>query len=176
VEQDPIVIRPATAADAAAIGAVYDEGIADGNATFATGPHPADERRRWLEARAANAPVFVAVRGGTHLGWSALAPLSRRPWYHGVAEYTAYVARSARGAGVGGALLGHLVRAAPGYGYWKLVGMILSDNGPGLALAARHGFQVVGTYHAHARLDGRWRDVTLVERHLEVPPPPGAPG
>jgi phosphinothricin acetyltransferase len=173
VEQEPLVIRPATPADAGGIGAVYDEGIADGTATFATGTHPPEERLRWLQGRAPNAPVFVAVRGDALLGWSALAPLSRRSWYHGVAEYTAYVARASRGAGVGGRLLGHLVRTAPEYGYWKLVGMILADNDHGLALAARHGFRVVGTYRAHARMDGRWRDVTLVERHLELPPEAG---
>jgi phosphinothricin acetyltransferase len=171
---EPLEIHIARPDDAAFIGRIYDEGIADGNATFATGPHPGEERERWLAARPDNAPVFCADLGGARVGWSALAPFSHRPWYAGVAEYTVYVAREARGGGVGSQLLAHLLEAAPAYGYWKLVGMILADNDPGLALAHAHGFRTVGTHRAHATLDGSWRDVTLVERHLAVPHGAGA--
>jgi L-amino acid N-acyltransferase YncA len=170
----PLEIHIARPDDATFIGRIYDEGIADGNATFATGPHPGEERERWLAARPANAPVFCARRAGIPMGWSALAPFSHRPWYAGIAEYTVYVAREARGAGVGGQLLAHLLAAAPGYGYWKLVGLILADNEPGLRLAHAHGFRTVGTHRAHGTLGGRWRDVTLVERHLAMPDDAGS--
>jgi len=144
---EPLEIHIARPEDAEFIGRTYDEGIADGNATFATGPHSREERVRW----------------------SALAPFSHRPWYDGVAEYTVYVARDARGAGVGGQLLADLLERAPQYGYWKLVGMILADNAAGLQLAHTHGFRTVGTHRAHATLSDTWRDVTLVERHLALP-------
>lgn len=163
----PIAIRSATEADAGAIGAIYDEGIASGIATFASGPHPAEERRKWLSARGPRAPVFVGTASQTVLAWSALAPFSGREWYTGVAEYTVYVASAARGRGLGGKLLQHLLGVAPDYGYWKLVGMILVENASGLALAERAGFRRVGTYESHGRINGRWRDVALMERHLE---------
>jgi L-amino acid N-acyltransferase YncA len=164
-----LLIRPAQAEDAGAIGAIYDEAAASGSATFATGPHPAQERRAWLAARPERAPVWCGVLGDEVVAWSALAPLSHRSWYAGVAEYTVYVARGHQGKGIGGRMLDALIGAAPGFGYWKLVGMILPENAAGLALARRAGFRVVGTHRAHARRDGRWRDVTIVERHLEVP-------
>ena len=167
-----LLIRPAEAADAGAIGAIYDEAAATGSATFATGPHPAEERRAWLAARPERAPVWCGVAGGEVVAWSALAPFSHRPWYSGVAEYTIYVAGARHGEGIGARMLEGLLAAAPGYGYWKLVGMILPENAAGLALARRAGFRVVGTHRAHARRDGRWRDVTIVERHLHG----GAPG
>jgi L-amino acid N-acyltransferase YncA len=159
-------IRSAVPADAAAIAAIYDEGIASGLSTFATGPHSAQERAEWLAARPERAPVFVAIDGGAVLGWSALAPFSHRPWYDGVAEYTAYVAGAARGRGLGRQLVEHLIESAPTFGYWKLVGMILPENAPGLALAESCGFRVVGTHTGHAMLGGRWQDVSVVERHL----------
>lgn len=164
-------IRRATPADAAEIGAIYVEAIRSGLATFATGSHGAEERRRWLAERPERAPVFVAARDGLVRGWSALAPFSRRPWYDGVAEYTAYVAEDGRGLGIGRALLTHLIAVAPDYGYWKLCGMILADNRAGLALAEGGGFRVVGTYAAHGQIDGVWRDVTVLERHLELDAP-----
>jgi L-amino acid N-acyltransferase YncA len=164
---DGLHIRPATADDAGAIGAIYDEAAASGFATFATGPHPASERREWLAARPERAPVWCGAAGGEVVAWSALAPFSHRPWYAGVAEYTVYVAGSHRGRGAGARMLAALLEEAPAYDYWKLVGMILPENAAGLALARRAGFRVVGTHLAHARRDGRWRDVTIVERHLD---------
>ncbi len=165
---DPLAIRRAADDDAAAIGAIYDEAIAGGSATFATGPHTPDERRGWLSGRAATAPVFVGEARGRVVAWSALAPFSHRSWYSGVGEYTVYVDGSSRGRGIGRAMLDHLVIEAPAFGYWKLVGLIFPENAAGLALAASAGFRVVGRLAAHGRRDGEWRDIMLLERHLEV--------
>jgi L-amino acid N-acyltransferase YncA len=169
----PLAIRLASADDAGAIGAIYDEAAASGFATFATGPHPPAERRAWLAARPDRAPVWCGLQGGEVVAWSALAPFSHRPWYAGVAEYTVYVAAACQGKGHGRRMLDALIEAAPAYGYWKLVGMILPENAAGLALARRAGFRVVGTHLAHARREGRWRDVTIVERHLDAVPGTG---
>jgi L-amino acid N-acyltransferase YncA len=170
-EAPALTVRAAGQADAGAIAGIYDEGIASGIATFASGPHDAEERRAWLAARPERAPVFVGLVDGEVMAWSALAPFSHRPWYEGVAEYTVYVSGRARGAGLGGRMLRHLIGAAPAHGYWKLVGMILPENGPGLALARGAGFRVVGTHLAHGRIRGEWRDVTVVERHLDAAVP-----
>lgn len=165
-----LAIRRAGDDDAGSIGVIYDEAIAGGSATFATGPHTADERRGWLAGRAATAPVFVAEEAGAVIGWSALAPFSHRSWYSGVGEYTVYIAARARGRGVGRAMLDHLVIEAPAFGYWKLVGLIFPENVAGLALASGAGFRTVGALAAHGRLAGEWRDIMLLERHLEVGP------
>jgi phosphinothricin acetyltransferase len=167
--EESLRIRAAAPEDAGPIGRIYDQAIAGGSATFAHAPHPPEERRTWLRERDPRAPVFVAAPGGEVIAWSALAPFSHRPWYAGVAEYTVYVDESARGRGVGGRMLADLITTAPGIGYWKLVGMIFPENAAGLALARRAGFRVVGTHLAHAPQDGRWRDVTVVELHLERP-------
>lgn len=162
-----ITIRPATLDDAHRIGEIYDEAIAAGNATFAEPPHPESERRGWLAGRAATAPVFVADAEGEVLGWSAIAPFSHRSWFSGVGEYTVYVTRSARGRRIGTGLLDDLILKAPAFGYWKLVGLIFPENAAGLALARRAGFADVGVFRDHGRLDGEWRDISIVERHLE---------
>jgi L-amino acid N-acyltransferase YncA len=165
----PLVIRPAESADAGAIGAIYDEAAASGLATFATGPHTAEERRAWLAARSERAPVWTGRIDGDVVAWSALAPFSHRDWYSGVGEYTVYVADAWHGRGVGRRMLAALAAEAPRHGYWKLVGMILTDNAAGLALARGAGFREVGVHRAHARREGVWRDVTVVERHLAAP-------
>ncbi len=163
-----VEVRRAEPDDAATIGAIYDDAIADGTATFATGPHTPEERRGWLTGRAATAPVFVADRDGEVLGWSAVAPFSHRSWYSGVGEYTVYVAAHSRGVGIGRTLLDRLVTDAPAFGYWKLVGLIFPENAPGLALAHGAGFRDVGRLEAHGRMNDEWRDIMLLERHLEI--------
>lgn len=160
------VIRRAEARDAGAIGAIYDKALATGVATFATGPHSAEERAAWLVARGPRAPVWVLEEDGVVLAWSALAPFSHRPWYDGVAEYTVYVDMSARGRGLGAEMLDGLIREAPALGYWKLVGMILEGNAAGLALATSRGFREVGVHRSHGRIGDAWRDVGIVELHL----------
>jgi L-amino acid N-acyltransferase YncA len=164
------VIRRATLDDAGGIGVIYDEAIATGVATFAQGPHDAPERAAWLSARGDRAPVWVLADSVHVHAWSALAPFSHRSWYDGVAEYTVYVAGDARGHGVGARMLDHLIAEAPALGYWKLVGMILDGNAPGHALATSRGFREVGVHRAHGRVQGDWRDVTVVELHLEERP------
>lgn len=163
----PSRIRAATPRDAADIGVIYDEAIASGVATFAAGPHDADERTRWLAARGDRAPVWVLDDAEGVVGWSALAPFSHRTWYDGVGEYTVYVAERAQGQGIGGLMLDALIAEAPALGYWKLVGMILQGNAGGMALARSRGFREVGTHVAHGHVDGEWRDVTVMELHLE---------
>lgn len=164
----PFVIRQAQSGDARAIGTIYDEAASGGVATFATGPHSEDERRAWLAARAERAPVWCGLLADEVVAWSAIAPFSHRAWYAGVGEYTVYVAERCHGQGVGRRMLHALTEAAPAFGYWKLVGMILPENAAGLALARGAGFHIVGTHRAHARREGEWRDVTIVERHLEM--------
>jgi phosphinothricin acetyltransferase len=51
-------------------------------------------------------------------------------------------------------------------GHWKVVSRIFPENSASLALCRRHGFREVGIYRRHGRLDGRWRDVVIVERLL----------
>ncbi len=109
-------------------------------------------------------PRLVAREGGTVLGWAALAPYSERACYRGVAEDSIYVARSARGRGVGRALLEELCREADGAHIWTLQASILAGNERSVALHESCGFRVVGVREKLARKRGEWSDVVLMER------------
>src|SRR6185503_13800872 len=95
--------RPAAEGDAAAIAAIYNEGIADRVATFETRLRGPEEVARWLDD---GLPLLVAVdAGGAVLGFARAAPYSDRCVYAGVAEHGVYVARGARGGGLARLLL-----------------------------------------------------------------------
>jgi len=91
----------------AAVRDIYREGIAGGHATFE------ESCPDWAEWDATHVAAcrFVALEGGRVVGWAALAPVSERCAYGGVAEVSVYVARAAQGRGVGRALLEALVRS-----------------------------------------------------------------
>lgn len=160
-----IEIRDAAPDDSDPIVAIYNQGIADRVATFETRLRTREEIREQIANLADGLAMLVAVEGGRIVGWAGFGEYRPRECYRGVGDYSVYVDRTARGRGVGRALMEALVAAARVRGCWKLVGRIFTTNQPSLRLAERAGFRQVGTYQRHARLDGRWLDVTVVE-HL----------
>jgi phosphinothricin acetyltransferase len=109
-------------------------------------------------------PRLVAREDGAVLGWAALAPYSQRACYRGVAENSIYIARAARGRGVGRALLERLCTEAEGAHIWTIQAGILSGNDASVRLHESCGFRVVGVREKLARKRGEWRDVILLER------------
>jgi L-amino acid N-acyltransferase YncA len=109
-------------------------------------------------------PRLVARDRGELLGWAALAPYSERSCYRGVAENSIYVARRARGRGVGRTLLERLCQEADAAQIWTLQAGILAANDASIALHAACGFRLVGVREKLARKRGAWSDVVLMER------------
>ncbi len=142
---------------------IYAEGIATGVATFET------ETPTWAEWDAAHLSFgrLVALADGEIVGWAALAPISRRACYRGVAEVSVYVATAARGQGVGTALMRRLADDATAGGIWTLQATVFPENDASLALHQRVGFRVVGRRQLIAQLGGIWRDTVLLERRAE---------
>jgi len=155
-------VRPLQPGDYPAVAAIFAEGIATGLATFET------EVPSWQEWDAEHVPEhrFVAELDGEIAGWVAIVPYSRRDVYRGVGEESVYVARHARGRGVGRALLEALIESARDGGLWTLQAGIFSDNTPSLELHHRLGFRDVGVRERIGQLAGVWRDVVLLELRL----------
>jgi L-amino acid N-acyltransferase YncA len=153
--------RLATPADAEAIAAIYNDGIADRIATFETRPRAAEDVRAWFNGRH---PIVVAETDGELIAFASSSTYRPRECYDGVAEFSVYVARAARGRGAGRAAMLALIEAAEAAGLWKLVSRVFVENAASRALLRSVGFREVGVYERHARLDGVWRDVVVVER------------
>jgi phosphinothricin acetyltransferase len=159
-------VRPATAADAAAIAHIYNQGIEERIATFETEPRTPAQIAQQLAARGEAYPTVVVERAGRVVAWAGAGPYRDRASYAGVAEHSVYVERAARGTGAGSAALEGLARTYEALGFWKLVSRIFPENAASLALHERAGFRVVGVYRRHGRLDNEWRDCVIVEKLL----------
>jgi L-amino acid N-acyltransferase YncA len=156
-----VITRPATRADCAAIARIYNEGIQDRLATFETRPREVVEIEAWLSDRY---PIVVVEEGSDVIAFASTSMYRPRECYAGIAEFSVYTSRAHRGRGAGRLALTALIDAATAAGFWKLVSRVFVENAPSRALLESLGFREVGIYQRHARLDGVWRDVVIVER------------
>ena len=160
----PVRVRRATAADAAAVAEIYNQGILARTATFDTELRTEADRRAIIDSGDARHPVLVAELEGRVVGWASIAAYRQRACYRGVGEVSLYVDAAHRGRGVGRRLMQALVDEARRLGYWKILSRLFPENAASRAMCRAAGFREVGVYEKHAQLDGKWRDVIIVER------------
>lgn len=158
-----LCVRPAGPEDAIAIAEIYNQGIDDRIATFETEHRTADDISHWFGTRF---PVIVITRGDCVVAFASTSTYRPRQCYAGIAEFSVYVERTARGIGAGRAAMEGLIRAATDAGFWKLVSRVFTANVASRALLRSLGFREVGIYERHGQLDGEWLDVVIVERLL----------
>jgi len=157
--------RPATRRDAQAITRIYNQGIEERIATFETRPRTAREIQAWFDD---THPIVVVEEEGVVVSFANTSAYSTRECYSGVAEFSVYTAREARGRGAGILAMKTLMEAAERAGFWKLLSRVFVENGPSRKLLLSLGFREVGIHEKHARLDGIWRDVVVVERLIRA--------
>jgi L-amino acid N-acyltransferase YncA len=159
--------RPAELRDAAAIAQIYNQGIDERIATFETEHRTTSSVEGLLGARAGRYPAVVVEDEHRVLGFAWSSEYRPREAYAGVAEFSIYVARDARGRGVGRLCLRALITEAERRGFWKLVSRIFPENVASRRLCAALGFREIGIYRRHGKLDGRWMDCVIVERLID---------
>ena len=156
--------RPLADDDLATVRDIYAEGVATRNATFETVvPSARKLAAKWLPEHR-----WVAELDGTVVGWAAAAPVSNRECYAGVAETSVYVTETARGRGVGKALLHRQVTEADRNGLWTLQTSVFPENRASIALHHSAGYRTLAVRSRIAQLDGVWRDTVLLERRRET--------
>ena len=157
-------LRAGTSGDAAAICAIYNQGIEERIATFETRLRTPADIEAWFAPGAL--PVIVAEEDGRVTGFASSSAYSARECYIGIREFSIYIDRAARGRGLSSLLLLALSEATIRTGGWKLTSRIFPENTASLEACRAAGFRVVGTHIRHAKLDGVWRDVVTVEKLL----------
>jgi|SRR5215207_891704 len=112
--------------------------------------------------------MVVVEEDGVVISFANTSAYSTRGCYSGVAEFSVYAAREARGRGAGTLAMKALMEAAERAGFWKLVSRVFVENEPSRKLLLSLGFREVGVHEKHARLEGIWRDVVVVERLIQA--------
>ena len=163
-------LRPAVAADAEAIRAIYNVEVASSTVTFDLVPRSLEEQVAWIAGHSGGHPAIVAVDEVDDIvGFGSLSPYKERPAYFPTVEDSVYVRDTHRGTGVGRQLLAELVRLAQQYGYHSMIARIVGGHDASITLHRRCGFEIVGTEREVGRKLGRWLDVVVMQRMLEPP-------
>lgn len=152
--------RRARVADAAAIAAIYNQGIQDRIGTFETELRTEEMIISWFDGIH---PIVVVEQGGEIIAYASTSSYRERACYAGIAEFSVYVRRDWRGREAGRLALSHLMHESEAAGFWKLVSRIFVENVASRRLMHALGFREVGIYEKHGQLDGMWRDVVIVE-------------
>ena len=143
---------------------IYSDGLATGQASFEA---DAPSWEAWNQNHHSHSRL-VGRRDSRVIAWAALAPVSARQCYAGVAEVSLYVAGDQRGRGVGQRLLQAVIESSERHGIWSLYGATFPENEASIRLQLACGFRIVGRRERVAQRHGVWRDTILTERRSRV--------
>ena len=142
------------------VKAIYENGIATGQATFQTS---APEWEEWDKAHVETCRL-VAIDDDRVIGWAALTPVSGRCVYAGVGEVSVYIDECARGKGVGKELLKELIHVSELHNFWTLQAGIFPENIASIKIHQSNGFSIIGKREKIGQMNGVWRDTVLLEK------------
>jgi phosphinothricin acetyltransferase len=159
-----VLIRQATAADAAAIAAIYRPYVDASRISFEEVAPDGEE----MAVRMASPlhPWLVAEQDALVIGYASSSPYHRRPAYRWTVETSIYLAAEAQGRGLGRALLSSLIELLTRQGYVTAIAAIALPNPVSIALHERLGFAAAGTYRGVGFKRDEWTDVSLWQRDL----------
>jgi phosphinothricin acetyltransferase len=161
-----LVIRDATAQDAAACAAIYAPYVTDTVISFEETPPPASEMAdRILAASRAHAWLVVEDDGRV-VGYAYGGPFHGRAAYRFSCEVSVYVEMGRRRTGAGRALYATLLPRLTELGFHTALAGMTLPNDASVALHRAMGFQPVATYREVGFKHGAWHDVAWVQRFL----------
>ncbi|MBR9651791.1 GNAT family N-acetyltransferase [Thalassovita aquimarina] len=166
-------IRNATAADADAIAAIYNDAVLHSTAIWNDVTVDAANRARWIDDRQAQGfPVLVACDGADVLGYASYGPFRAFDGYRLTVEHSVYVDATRRGGGIGRALLQALIERARGDGFHVMVAAVEARNAGSIRLHESLGFEQTGLMPQVGQKFGRWLDLAMLQLRLDNRAPP----
>lgn len=165
MSKEPL-IRKASLRDLPAITRIYNQAVEERASTSDETPRSLADRRRWFAQFDAKHPCWVGVEGGEVAAFGALYAWGPKSGYRFTVENSVYVARAARGRGWGKRMLAHVLKEGRALGHKYVLARVFSHNPASLRLHRKAGFRLIGTQRRVAKLDDRWYDVALMEKHL----------
>ena len=162
-----MILRAAEARDAPAVAAIWNPVIRDSAATFTTLEKTSAGLAADFAMRAAEGKVFLlAEEAGEVLGFATYFQFRGGPGYARTMEHSVILAPSARGRGVGRALMRALedhARAGDVHSLWAGVS---AENPAGVAFHKAIGFSEIARLPQVGFKFGRWMDLVLMQKIL----------
>lgn len=162
------VLRPVRAGDAARLLEVYAPYVTNTAVTFEYEVPTPEEFGARVRAISADYPYLVCEADGVVRGYAYAHRQMERAAYQWNAELSIYLAREARGAGLGTSLYGALLALLERMGVRNAYGGVTLPNAASQRLHEKLGFALSGVWRHSGYKLGAWRDVGWFERPLGV--------
>ncbi|HMV82201.1 MAG TPA: GNAT family N-acetyltransferase [Blastocatellia bacterium] len=164
-----VFVRTACPDDAAAIVAIFNPIIETRKYTVFDTPFTVEAERAYITNFPARGVFHVAVRQEDDkiVGFQSMEPFATYTHaFDHVGTIGTYVDLTERRQGIAGHLFAATFEAARQKAYEKLFTFIRADNPAALATYQRQGFQIIGTAHRQAKINGSYIDELMVEKFL----------
>ncbi len=166
-----VSVRPATAADLAAINAIFNYYVAHSTCVWTTTPCSEAERKTWFEEHGEAMPVLVAEHDGYVVGWASLSSFRTAYTLAGTLEDSVYVHHDFHRQRIGSRLLTELIGAARRMGLRSILANISADQEPSIRLHEKFGFQKVAHLRQVGKKFDQWFDGVYMQLLLAANPP-----
>ena len=149
------------------IRAIYNHAVQHSTAIWNDALVDLENRRDWWRGRTgAGFPILVAVAGDDVLGYASYGPFRPFDGYRKTVEHSVYVAETARGRGVGSALLIALEAEARRAKMHVMLGGIAAENEASIRLHRKLGFVETGRMPEVGQKFGRYLDLVFMQKRL----------
>jgi L-amino acid N-acyltransferase len=168
-----VLVRTATAADAAAIASLLDALLATTTIEWTLTPRSAADIVEWMGDHEV---VLVAEDGHEVVGVAAFGwfrDVDKWPGYRFTVENTVHVRRDHWGTGVADGLMHALMEKARDSGKHTMIAAVDSANEASIRFHTRLGFVEVARMPEVGAKFGRWLDLVLLQIGLDTRPTPG---
>jgi phosphinothricin acetyltransferase len=161
------LIRLASAADAAAVAAIYAPYVTETFVSFEEVAPDAEEMERRIAGSVPGLyPWLVAELGGEILGYASSSPFRTRPSYRWTVETGVYLSPDGQGRGLGRALMERMLDLLTLQNFTAAIAGITLPNPASVALHEKLGFTPCATYRETGFKLGEWRPVQVFARDL----------
>lgn len=167
MEARNLVVRAATAADAAEVANIYSHFVLTSVITFEEEPVAGPEMaRRIADVQSNGLPWLVAARGEQILGFAYANKWKTRAAYRFSTEVTVYVRDGLARSGIGSQLYSALFTALKAAGVHAVIGGVALPNEASVRLHEKFGFRKVAHFSEVGFKFDRWIDVAYWQLNL----------
>ena len=161
-------IRDLTVDDLPAVTGIYAEAVKNGTASYELLPPDLREvTERFSALKDKGYPYLAAVDAdGQLLGYAYASAFRTRPAYRWLVEDSVYIHPSARGRGVGKALLIALLDRCEALGFRQMVAVIGGASDASMAVHRSCGFELSGRLAGTGFKHDTWLDTVFMQKAL----------
>jgi phosphinothricin acetyltransferase len=161
-----MLIRLATAADAAAIATLWNHYIRDTPVTFNAAEKSGPDVERMIDDRRTLGHATFVAMDGELLGFATYAQFRGGVGYATCMEHSILLAPQARGKGAGPGLINAVCDHAAAAGAHQMIAGVSGENSEGRAFHAAMGFAHIATIPEAGFKFGRFIDLVLMQKFL----------